>query len=255
MNKGRTNILEIHTPEGVVFSLRLAGPVTRFLSWLIDFFCIIVISTTLFNVIGILKPISNDLVAALSILSFFLVSIGYSIFLEWFWNGQTFGKRLLHLRVMDIQGLHLKFSQIVIRNLLRFIDSLPLLYMVGGISTLLTHKAQRIGDLAANTIVVWHQETKKPDFTQLFSDKYNSFRNYPYLGARLRQHVNPKEADIALNALLRRENLEPIARIELFREIASYFRTLVEFPQEAVDGLSDEQYIRNIVDILFRPDG
>ena len=41
--------------------------------------------------------------------------------------------------------------------------------------------------------------------------------------------------------------------VRLFRRIAGYFKPLVAFPQEATDGLSDEQYIRNLVDALYRP--
>ena len=43
------------------------------------------------------------------------------------------------------------------------------------------------------------------------------------------------------------------ARVELFASIVSYFQNIVSFPQEATDGISDEQYVRNIVDALFRP--
>ncbi|MCK5544776.1 MAG: RDD family protein, partial [Desulfobulbaceae bacterium] len=80
----------------------------------------------------------------------------------------------------------------------------------------------------------------------------NSFRKYPHIEARLRQRVSPQQAGIALQALLRRDELDPVARIELFTSIASHFRRIVEFPQEAIDGISDEQYVRNITDALFR---
>ncbi|MCP4350199.1 MAG: RDD family protein [Desulfobacterales bacterium] len=252
MNNEKTNTLTIITPEGIAFSLHLAGPVTRFLAWLIDFAIIMAIIYINRLVIGILNIISHDLATALSIFAYFFVSVGYGIVMEWYWHGQTLGKRTMRLRVMDGQGLHLQFSQIVIRNLLRFVDSLPGLYLVGGIACLFTTRAQRLGDMAANTIVVWTREAAEPDLDQILSDKYNSFRNYPHIGARLRQRVSPAEADIALQALLRRDELDPIARIELFRGISSYFRTIAKFDQEATEGLSDEQYIRNVVDILYR---
>ncbi len=92
----------------------------------------------------------------------------------------------------------------------------------------------------------------EPNLDQLLTGKYNSFREYPHLVARLRQHVSTQEGRIALQALLRRDELDPQARIELFREIASHFQSIVSFPQEATDGLSDEQCVRNFVDVLFR---
>jgi uncharacterized RDD family membrane protein YckC len=248
----RTNTLDIKTPEGIAFSLHLAGPVTRFLAWAVDLGVILVLTYVINQLFGILGVISMDLARAASILGYFTVSIGYGIGTEWYWRGQTLGKRLLRLRVMDSQGLRLQFSQIVIRNLLRFVDALPAFYLVGGLVCLISRHAQRLGDVAANTIVVWSPRIPEPDLDQVMTDKYNSFRDFPHLGARLRQNVTPKEAGIALQALLRRDELDPQERIALFREMASHFRTVVEFPQEATDGISDEQYIRNAVDILFR---
>ena len=69
---------------------------------------------------------------------------------------------------------------------------------------------------------------------------------------RLRQRASPAEAAVALQALVRRGPLEPGARLELFRRLADHFRTLVEFPAADVEGLSDEQYVRNVVDILYK---
>jgi len=189
---------------------------------------------------------------AANLLGYFIVSIGYGIFLEWYWHGQTLGKRLMRLRVLDARGLQLQFSQVVIRNLLRFVDSLPALYLVGGTACLINRRAQRLGDLAANTIVVWTPRVDEPNLDQLLEGKFNSFRNYPHLEARLRQHTSPAEAQVALQALMRRDEFEPRARVELFESIVSYFKNIVSFPPEATDGISDEQYVRNLVDALFR---
>ncbi len=246
------NSLKIYTPEGVSFSLLLAGPVTRFLGWITDFFCIMVINSILSNLIIFISVFSQDAYHGLVILLYFVTSIFYAILFEWFWNGQTIGKKLLNLRVMDVQGLELSFYQIVIRNLLRFVDLLPARYCVGGVSCFFTKKAQRLGDLAANTVVIRTVPVASPDLKQVLTDKFNSFRSYPHLCARLRQKIAPSDADIALNALLRRSTLEPEARVKLFKSIADHFKTIVAFPQEATDGLSDENYIRNCVDILFR---
>jgi len=73
-----------------------------------------------------------------------------------------------------------------------------------------------------------------------------------HLASRLRQRVLPQEASLALQALVRREDLDPAARVELFGGLAAYFKNIVPFPQEAIDGITDEQYIRNVVDVLYR---
>jgi hypothetical protein len=80
----------------------------------------------------------------------------------------------------------------------------------------------------------------------------NSFAAKPHLESRLRQQVTPDEARIALDAVVRRNELEPKARLQLFEELANYFREMAEFPEDITIGLSDEQYVRNVVETLFR---
>lgn len=93
---------------------------------------------------------------------------------------------------------------------------------------------------------------REPDIDQLVAGKFNSLRHHPHLVARLRQQVSPEEASMALRALMRREEFEPTERVRLFGEIADHFRGRVKFPAEAMDGITDEQYIRNLVDVLYR---
>jgi len=249
----KINALTISTPEGIEFSRKLAGPVTRFLAWSVDLLAIMAINKLLNVLLGVLGLISRDIAMAATVLGYFIVSIGYGIVTEWHWRGQTLGKRLLRLRVTDVRGLQLRFSQIVIRNLLRFVDSLPVFYLVGGLACLINRRAQRLGDFVANTIVVWSPPVDEPDLDQLLEGKYNSFRKYPHLEARLRHQVSPAEAQIALQALVRRDEFEPQDRIQLFQSIVNYFKSIITFPQEATDSISDEQYIRNLVDALYRP--
>jgi uncharacterized RDD family membrane protein YckC len=255
MNTTKVNTLVIRTPEGIDFSLLLASPVTRCLAYIVDLACVMTVSSLLGAVIGVAGLVALDFAQALSMLTAFVIQIGYGIVAEWYWRGQTIGKRLLRLRVMDVQGLRLQFSQIVMRNLLRGVDMLPAFYLVGGLTALINRKSQRLGDIAANTVVIRIPKLQQPDLDQLVGGKYNSLRNHPHLEARLRQRVSPAEAAIALQSLMRRDELEPVARVELFAEIAAHFRSLVEFPPETVEGIADEQYVRNVVDVLFRPKG
>jgi uncharacterized RDD family membrane protein YckC len=245
--------ISIRIPEGVVFSLPLAGPVGRFLAWLLDACCILAAAKIIKVLVGLLGVISMDLSQAFSIFFYFVFTICYAMILEWFWNGQTVGKRIFDLRVIDMRGLPLQPSQVVIRNLLRAVDSLPLCYLLGGVVSLASRYGQRLGDLAANTIVIKSAKVKPPRLDQLFEEnRYNSLRDYPHLVARLRQQVSPQEADIALQALERRDLLLPAARVDLFGTMAAHFKAKVTFPDDALGGISDEQYVRDVVDILFR---
>jgi uncharacterized RDD family membrane protein YckC len=248
----KTNTLIIRTPEGIVFSQLLAGPVTRFLACFIDQLCIQAALSLLGTILSLIMALSLNFGIAFYVIGYFIVSIGYGIFFEWTWRGQTIGKRLLRLRVMDVEGMRLQFNQIVVRNLLRFVDSLPAFYFVGGVTCWLNSKSQRLGDIAANTVVVRNPRIAEPDLDQVLAGKFNSLRQFPHLVARLRQNVTPAEADIALQSLMRREQFDPVSRVELFGELAAHFQAKVEFPAEATDGVADEQYLRNVVDVIYR---
>jgi uncharacterized RDD family membrane protein YckC len=250
--RNSTATLHISTPEGVVFSLPLAGPVTRAIGFFIDFATIMAIQQALMFVLTPLAIFMHDFGAAAMVLVQFILSFGYGAVCELLFNGQTMGKRVMRIRVMDERGLRLRPSQVIIRNLVRIADMLPLAYAVGGLFCLFSRRCQRLGDFAAGTVVVREVKAKAPDVEGVLGGKYNSFRAYPHLEARLRQKVSPDEAQLALAALVRREQLEPEATIKLFELMATRFREKVKFPDEAEFGLSDEQYVRNVVDSLYR---
>jgi uncharacterized RDD family membrane protein YckC len=248
----REREVAIETPEGVRFALPLAGPGARFLAWLIDAAAIGSAVSLIGKLAAVVAAIGADWMVAISILSFFVISMGYGMALEWFWRGQTLGKRVLQLRVVDAGGLKLEFSQIAIRNLLRLVDALPLLYLVGGAAVLLTRDAQRLGDLAANTIVIRHRRGLTFDTSRANPEKFNTLLEYPHLAARLRQKVSPDLLAIAYGAITRRDELDPGARMEVFRRTAAALRELVTFPEEAIASLTDEHYVRAAVEVAMR---
>jgi uncharacterized RDD family membrane protein YckC len=247
----RQSSLIIETPEGVRFSYELASPAVRVLAWSIDAAVIAWASYALGKLTQAINLVSPDIAVALGGVSFFAFWMAYAIVLEWRWRGQTLGKRVLRLRVIDAHGLRLQLSQIAIRNLLRVVDGLPLLYLVGGIAAFLNRKGQRLGDLAANTVVAIERTGSQPDLDQIAPARYNSLVAWPHLAARLRTVVGPDAVSIAVRAIDGRDGYDPAARVELFRELASYFRSLVPFPPEAVEGLTDEQYVRSALRVIY----
>lgn len=252
MTDSNGTALTIRTPEGVQFALPLAGPVSRMLAFLVDLGVVLTIGRTAQQILAPLGFLGKDFSDAIRILSYFLISLLYMALAEWLWRGQTVGKRLLRLRVVDAGGLRLEPSQVVVRNLLRFIDALPLLYLLGGLTCLISRHRQRLGDLAAGTVVIRTPILSRPDLDQLLGRKFNSLAETRHLAARLRQRVTPEMGAIAMEALLRRDQIEPTARLSLFGDMADRFRALVAYPPEVAEQLSDEQYVRDVVEILFR---
>lgn len=248
-------MLRIRTPEGIEFPLRLAGPVTRFLAWALDFAVVAGAWSVISIALRVTAVLASDTAQALQAILFFTLWIGYGILLEWRWDGRTIGKRVLRLRVMDERGLRLRFSQVAIRNLLRFVDSLPVFYLVGGIASIATRLGQRLGDLAANTIVVRMPRIEPPDVGQITAGRYNSLRAHPHLEARLRQVVPPASAALALQSVLRRDEFDAEARVEVFSTLAAHLKAWVPMPAELVQDLTDEQYVRNALDSIYRTPG
>lgn len=248
----RAAVLEIATPEGVTFSQPLAGPVTRGLAYFVDLLVLYAAFNGLLNLLRVFAAVAPDVSTAAFVGLQFVALEGYRTISELLWRGQTVGKKALGIRVMDERGLKLQPSQVVVRNLVRLVDFLPGFYAVGGVACLLSRRCQRLGDLAAGTVVVRTVKIRPPDVEALLGGKYNSFRQYPHLEARLRQKVGPDEVQVALSALVRRDQMDPQAAIRVFEQIAARFKAEVKFPDEVVLGLSDEQYVRNVIDSLFR---
>jgi len=244
--------LTVATPEGVLFRLPLAGPASRLYAMLLDI--AIVLGTV--NGVGLLvywifakAPGFGVMVITLAE---FAIGFVYGALLEGFWNGQTIGKRLFHLRVIDQAGLPLRIEQAWVRNLMRVFDGLPFAYLVGGISALSSPLMQRFGDRVAGTVVVRQTPLAAPGEEFWTRQKYNSFMDYPTIAMRLRRAVTPELASLIQDALRRRNELAPYARREIYRELATYVQSeLSPFPDELVEMLSDEQYLTNAAGVLF----
>jgi len=244
--------LTIATPEGVLFRLPLASPASRLYAMLLDI--AIVLGTV--NGVGLLiywifakAPGFGVMVITLGE---FAIGFAYGALLEGFWNGQTIGKRLFHLRVIDQAGLPLRIEQAWTRNLMRVFDALPFAYLVGGISTLSNPLMQRFGDRVAGTLVVRQTPLVAPAEESWSLQKYNSFMDYPAMVIKLRRAATPELASLIQDALRRRNELAAYARREIYRELASYLQNEISpFPDELVEMLSDEQYLINAAGVLF----
>lgn len=157
--------LIIETPEQVSLELPLAGIGSRFLALALDTLIQLAIGLALFLMwigLGALglwhaSPKGNQRsiwMTALLVLAAFIVQFAYFAFFESIWNGQTPGKRYLHLRVIRRSGHPISAYEAVTRNLLRIVDSVPGVYAVGIVCALLNSESRRLGDYVAGTVVV-----------------------------------------------------------------------------------------------------
>lgn len=147
----------ITTPEGVQVQLSVAGIGARFLARLLD-------SLIQFGLIIALMIVGaavgdNGFAGAVILVLVMSVLFGYDLVLEPLMHGQTPGKRSAGIRVVDTEGRPVSFLSSAIRNVVRIVDFLPFAYGAGLVTMVATQHAQRLGDLAAGTLVVRERST------------------------------------------------------------------------------------------------
>jgi len=153
--------LRIETPEGVDLEVTLAGLGSRTGACFVDSLIISAALVVLLIAVSMLgafaEPTSNDLyilILGFGALASLVLLIGYFLLFESLNGGRTPGKAAFGIRVMKMDGSPLGFGAVAIRNLVRLVDFLPAFYAVGLIAIVTSRNNQRIGDLAAGTVVI-----------------------------------------------------------------------------------------------------
>jgi uncharacterized RDD family membrane protein YckC len=144
----------VATPEGIELTLRLAGPVPRALAWSVDF----LLRAAVVLVVSMIASRFGRAGMGVVLIAAFLVEWLLPAWFEAMWGGQTPGKRLFHLAVLNDDGTPVRWPGALTRNLLRAADFLPFLYGVGLLTMLMNRDFKRLGDLAAGTVVVYQAE-------------------------------------------------------------------------------------------------
>jgi uncharacterized RDD family membrane protein YckC len=148
----------VATPEGIELTLRLAGPVPRALAWAVDLGIRLAIVLVAMTVAAQFGRAGWGIV----LLAAFFVEWLLPAWFEAVWGGQTPGKRLFGIAVLNDDGTPLRWPGALTRNLLRAVDFLPFLYGIGLVAMLLNRDFKRLGDLAAGTVVVYHSKEVEP---------------------------------------------------------------------------------------------
>jgi len=216
--------LTIATPEGVDLELTLAGVGSRFTSALVDYLIQLVVLVALGFVLALgadVTPGSGGYAAAVWVLLAFVLFVGYDIAFEVLASGRTPGKRMNGLRVVRESGGPVTFPTSVVRNVLRLIDLLPGTYLVGIASILVSKRNQRLGDLAAGTLVV--RERRALPAEPLLP----SYRRPVEAPAWDTSGIGVDELTAVRSFLARRDSLTANARAQLAHELAARLRPKV----------------------------
>ena len=144
----------IATPEGVELELVLAGLASRFIAELFDGALILLMLAATIALAVLVGGAGGFVLVSIALGGVLLISVAYNVAFEVLAAGRTPGKRWTGLRVVMEGGEPIGFRASAIRNLIRLIEGLPLWYVPAIVSILVTKRNQRLGDLAANTLVV-----------------------------------------------------------------------------------------------------
>jgi uncharacterized RDD family membrane protein YckC len=214
----------VATPEGIELTLRLAGPVPRALAWLVD----LAIRVGIVLVVMTAASPLGRAGAGVVLLAAFFVEWLLPAWFEAQMGGQTPGKRVFGIAVLNDDGTPLRWPGALTRNLLRAVDFLPLLYAAGCITMLFTPQHRRLGDLLAGTLLVREE--------RFDLDKYTAPAPAPSVpvaaGGPVR--LTPEDVELILTFLDRAPWLEPEARRRLGSRMVERFGGLTEAERAAV---------------------
>ncbi|MFL5318692.1 MAG: RDD family protein [Myxococcaceae bacterium] len=225
--------LDVATPDRVALKLPIAGIGYRTLAYLADALAMFAVWLVLYfatsfltNLWDAFKALSG-LWQAIAVFGVFAAQWCYWTACEIFGNGQTLGKKLLGIRVVRVDGSPITPLESVLRNLLRFVDFLPLLYAAGTITMLLTRDNRRIGDLVAGTLLVREERIDLARYAVA-----PIITSAPMISS---QQLSPEEQELLLSFLQRATQLDPSARERLARKFVQHFgRQLDEASRTAV---------------------
>jgi uncharacterized RDD family membrane protein YckC len=233
------------TPEHVEIRLVPAGPGSRLLALIVDSTFALALSGLLYRFLAPTLP--YGLGYALWATANFVLGWGYHVYFESAHRGQSPGKRLLGLRVVDARGLPLSLEQSFVRNVLRVLDMAPVFYGVGAAALALDRHRRRLGDVAADTLVVRESRSYPEGASLARSPQFNSLR-VPRVVRAIRHRISLEERELLLAMCLRAPTLRPETRFDLFEDVAAHYRRKLELPELALSG---ENLVRGLTAVLF----
>ncbi len=235
----------VQTPDGSLVDVNPAGLGARFVALILD----TALVTGALGLIGALTRLVLPLGVDYAVMAFLGLFAGmfYAVFSEIRLAGQTVGKRIMGLRVVDAQARQLVLSQSIVRNVARTIDFLPVFYGFGGLVALGDRLGRRLGDLIAGTVVV---QERRGAMTPTFDVKPWSETSLTRAEVRRRAlaRLSLEEREFIFAIMDRERDLTAAARFDLFEEAARHYRRRLQLPE--VEGLSSENFIRIVATAL-----
>jgi len=206
----------IVTPEAVVLSFETAGVGSRIIAAAID---LAIQATAAVLVIGAAALFGATHVGLAGVyVGLFLVAFGYPVAFETLWRGRTVGKAVMGLRVVTVEGAPVRFRQALVRGALGLIDFWFTSGAAAVLCVLATRRNQRLGDLAAGTLVLRERSSKQSLSAVTFwvPPGWEGYAATLDVSA-----VTPADYQAVRSFLVRANSLDPWTRERLAGEIAT----------------------------------
>jgi uncharacterized RDD family membrane protein YckC len=238
------NRVTLQTPESVELEFTLAGIGNRAYALLIDYtvssliITVFLIGWTYFSIqiysiiegwLGTDNQLGQWLIA-IPILTSFFIYVGYFVFFEALWQGQTPGKRYVKIRVIRDDGRPISLQQSTLRALLRPVDDT---FFIGVFLIVLSKREKRLGDYIAGTLVI-QEERSFVAATFPLSEQAQDLANQLQVEADLSRML-PEDFAVIREYLQRRQVMTPKAQSEVSKQLADQIKeiiTLEKIPQK-----------------------
>jgi uncharacterized RDD family membrane protein YckC len=248
------NRIKLLTPESVELEFTLAGIGSRSLALSIDYSCLLLCLLLFWTIWGI---VSNQALSylentetvykslpiwlgAIALLVSFAIFVGYFVFFEVLWQGQTPGKRLTKIRVIRDNGRPLSMSQAALRALLRPIDDF---FFMGAFLIFFGRREKRVGDWVAGTVVIQESRPQAKSGILVSQEAKQMAADLPQI-TQLTQLL-PDDFAVICEYLQRRDFMEMKAKSELSLNLARQTRAIVQLA-EIPSGLTSDQFLEAI---------
>jgi len=233
--------LTLGSAEGIDLDLVLAGIGSRSVAYLVD----LALQFLALLAVAAAGSAFGDLGVAFYAVASFLILLGYPILAEGFASGRTVGKAMMGISVVSADGTPVTFLAAVIRNVVRLVDALPGSYFLGLAAVLATQRNQRIGDLAAGTLVVrGGQARTEPDQAGFDAGLSIAPVLSPEAAGWDVSAVTAEEVAAARSFLIRRYDLDPAHRANLAQTLA--FQLLPKVAGVPLEG-GPEHFLERVV--------
>jgi uncharacterized RDD family membrane protein YckC len=246
-----TRKTELELPEEIDLQVELANVGSRTLAILIDLALgglVLFIAYSLWELLAhdvtedwFTRMSSNVLKTVLILLIFGFQWCYFNLF-EWLWNGQTPGKRLLHLRVIKVDGSPVSGIDVLLRNLSRPVDTLGPMGLIGLLMIFVNRKAQRLGDLMARTMVIHETAIDWSIFDQVKAQAGAA----PVPANTPGIHLSSAQWELLHRYLNRREQFQDEVRQRLARQIYEVLKRAARGTDLEVSTLSPEDWLTEL---------